>query len=365
MAGVYISYPFCSQKCTYCNFSSGVEPASAEEQYVEALRAEINGHEWRWRPETIYFGGGTPSRLSPDSLDAVLSLVPGSPWREVTLEVSPGDVNRELAERWARAGVNRVSLGVQSFVPSEASAVGRRHTPQIVERDVQLLREAGIPEANVDLIAGLPGQTETSWQESLDWVERFGVSHVSVYMLEVDEESRLGRELIAGGARYGARAVPDEDTIVRLYEAAVSRLESLGILRYEISNFARPGHESLHNLKYWRLEPYVGFGADAHSFDGCQRRANVETPAEYIDCWRRGGPPEREVVAANLTEERLLVGLRLRDGVFLPAAEWKKLGGTLQPFLENGLVEREDDRLRLTPRGILLSNEVFQGVLDG
>jgi len=363
MAGVYISYPFCSQKCTYCNFASGVELAATEDEYVEALLAEIRGHEWGWKPETVYFGGGTPSRMAQASLDAILSSVPGEPWREVTLEVSPGDVTPEFAHRWARAGVTRVSLGVQSFVPSESSAVGRRHSPQIVERDVGLLREAGIREANVDLIAGLPGQTEESWRESLDWVERLGIDHVSVYMLEVDDHSRLGRELIAGGGRYGARAVPDEDTIVRLYESAIGRLESLGILRYEISNFARPGHESAHNLKYWRLEPYAGFGSDAHSFDGFVRRANVATPAEYIERWRSGSSPQGESTAANLEEERLLVGLRLRDGVALPPSEWSRVRETFTPFIENGLLVLDDNRLRLTPRGILLSNEVFQGVL--
>jgi oxygen-independent coproporphyrinogen-3 oxidase len=269
-----------------------------------------------------------------------------------------------LARGWASAGVNRVSLGVQSFVPAEASATGRRHTPQDVEQDLHILRRAGIRDANIDLIAGLPGQTEPAWQESLDWVERLNVGHVSVYMLEVDEESRLGRELMGGGDRYGAGAVPDDEIVVQLYEAAVSRLEQIGILRYEISNFARPGHESRHNLKYWRMEPYAGFGADAHSFDGFERRANVVTPSEYVGCWRRGTPPHCETVKANIEHERLLVGLRLREGVEVPATDWRGLRESLAPFVESGLVKHENGRLWLTARGMLLSNEVFQGILD-
>jgi len=360
MPGVYISYPFCRQKCTYCNFASGVSPAAIVRDYVQALREEIHRHEWGWRPETVYLGGGSPSRMDADTLDSLLTAVPGAPWREATIEVAPGDVTRELAQRWARAGMTRVSLGVQSFVASEASATGRAHTPELVEHELRVLSEAGIRDANVDLIAGLPSQDDRSWEESLGWVERLGVTHVSVYMLEVDDDSRLGRELLGGGHRYGAQRVPDEALIVRLYEAAVSRLEGLGLRRYEISNFARPGHESIHNLKYWQLEHYVGFGADAHSFDGTTRWANPETAKEYVSSWKRGEQLHQAPTPANPDEERFFIGLRLRDGVVLSASDWRRLARKLRPFLENGLLEREGGRLRLTAEGVLLSNEVFQ-----
>ena len=196
------------------------------------------------------------------------------------------------------AGINRVSLGVQSFVRQEIAATGRKHTAETVVSDLEMLREAGIANFNIDLIAGLAGQTIASWRESLDWIEKLSPPHVSVYMLEIDDDSRLGREKLLGGVRYGAANLPSESETADMYEFAVERLEGLGIRRYEISNFARPGFESIHNLKYWRLEPYIGFGADAHSFDGTLRWQNVESPADYV-----ARAPRMESIAANLAEE--------------------------------------------------------------
>lgn len=360
MAGVYISYPFCAQKCTYCNFASGVFPQSLEEKYLEAARAEIEQHGWTWQPETLYIGGGTPGNLEPDALARLLSAVPGRPWKEATLEVAPGCISLDKALAWRELGINRVSLGVQSFVSGEIARTGRKHTAAIVEREVALLRDAGITNFNIDLIAGLPGQTAASWQESLQWVKRLEPPHVSVYLLEVDEDSRLGRELLDGGSRYGAGDVPPEELMVELYEMAGRRLRTLGIHRYEISNFARPGCESLHNLKYWRLEPYAGFGADAHSFDGAFRSRNVESAAGYVSRFERGEPVCAERTAANPSEERFFVGLRLMEGIRLPAAEWGPFEAPIRRFLGEGLLETNGEMLRLTPRGVLLSNEVFQ-----
>jgi oxygen-independent coproporphyrinogen-3 oxidase len=195
MPGVYISYPFCAQKCTYCNFASGVLPKEMETQYIDALRAELRGTEWLWTPETVYLGGGTPSNMAPEALAAVLAEILGREWPEATIEAAPGSIMGAKAGAWRRAGINRVSLGVQSFVARELARTGRKHTAEIVAGDVAILREAGIESINVDLIAGLPGQTEESWRESLDWVERIEAPHVSVYMFEVDEDSRLGREM--------------------------------------------------------------------------------------------------------------------------------------------------------------------------
>ena len=291
MAGVYVSWPFCAQKCTYCNFASGVFPRQLEEGYFAALAAEIASFTWPWTPETVYLGGGTPGSMDRDGLARLLSLIPGRPWKEATLEAAPGTISAEAVRCWANAGLNRVSLGVQSFAAHELRRAGRRHDAQAVAADAATLRSAGISEINIDLIAGLPGQTAESWALSLDWIERLAPPHVSVYMLEVDEDSRLGRELLAQGSRFGALDVPSEDAIAEFYEAAVERLAAIGLRRYEISNFARPGHESLHNLKYWRLEPYAGFGADAHGFDGRFRAANVETAAEYVRRFEAGESP--------------------------------------------------------------------------
>lgn len=360
MAGVYLSYPFCRQKCAYCNFASGVFSPGLERDYIDALLAEIAAHQWRWRPETVYLGGGTPGRIAPEALRRILAAIPGRPWQEATIEAAPGEIPAELPRLWRELGITRVSLGVQSFLRQEIARTGRRHTAQTVASDVSAIRAAGIERINIDLIAGLPGQTPASWNESLDWVERLEVGHVSVYMLEIDEDSRLGRELLAGGGRYGAREVPDEETVAELYQLAVERLARAGLGRYEISNFAQPGEESRHNLKYWRLEPYVGFGADAHSFDGRRRLRNVESPQQYVARWRQGASPLAEETLARPDEERFFLGLRLTEGIALAPEERLRLEPALARSFTAGLLEYSGGRLRLTGRGVLLSNEVFQ-----
>ncbi|MCC6586969.1 MAG: radical SAM family heme chaperone HemW [Bryobacterales bacterium] len=364
MPGVYLSYPFCSQKCTYCNFASGVQPRELEQNYLDTLIAEIAGHDWRWNPDTIYWGGGTPSRIAPEHLARVHRALPGAPWLEATLEAAPGEITAEAARAWRSAGINRVSLGVQSFVTRELRQTARRHTADTVAADVATLGAAGIRDVNIDLIAGLPYQTAASWRESLEWIARLNPTHVSVYMLEVDEDSRLGLEILGQGSRYGAAAVPSEELTVELYEHAIDELARQGIHQYEISNFARPGHESRHNLKYWRLEPYAGFGADAHSFDNGVRWQNVESAAGYVERLRRGQSARTEQVSANPAEERFFVGLRLREGIEPEAADWVRFAPQIERFLKAGLLERTGARLRLTRRGVLLSNEVFEEFIE-
>jgi len=351
MAGVYISYPFCAQKCTYCNFASGVQPRELEVRYVDAVRAELRATHWNWTPETVYLGGGTPSQMDGSVLAQMIGEIPGREWREATMEAAPGSFSKEKIASWRRAGINRVSLGVQSFVEKELERTGRKHTAETVARDIDALRDAGIANVNVDLIAGLPFQTLASWNVSLDWVEKLGAPHVSVYMLEVDEDSNLGRELLVLGQRYGAQSVPPEDEIADFYEVAVERLRAMGIERYEISNFARQGGESRHNLKYWRREPYLGFGADAHSFDGAWRWQNAESAVEYC----AGAPQER--TPADPVAERFFLGLRLAEGIEGP---WEPFAEAIVGFIKDGLLEEAKGRLRLTPRGVMLSNEVFQ-----
>jgi oxygen-independent coproporphyrinogen-3 oxidase len=345
MAGVYISYPFCAQKCTYCNFASGVFPRELESRYVAALQEQLRRTDWPWTPETVYLGGGTPSLADPA---AFLDLVPGRPWKEATIEAAPGGI---APEKWADAGINRVSLGVQSFVRRELARTGRKHTAEIVLEEVDRIRRAGIESINIDLIAGLPGQSRRSWLESLDWLERIGAPHASVYMLEVDDDSRLGHEILLGGKRYGATDVPSDDEIAEFYEIAVERLASMGLARYEISNFARPGFESAHNLKYWRREPYLGFGADAHSFDGEWRWSNVESAADYVN---RAEPPAR--TAADPVAERFFLGLRLTEGVSKP---WAPFDEVIEKMIADGLLARNGDNVRLTSRGVMISNDVF------
>jgi oxygen-independent coproporphyrinogen III oxidase len=353
MPGVYLSYPFCAQKCTYCNFASGVFPRELESRYFEKLRSELTETIWPWTPETVYLGGGTPSQMDADALTKLLAEIPGRDWPEATMEAAPGSLTPEKVISWTRAGINRVSLGVQSFIAKELSRTGRKHTAQTVVDDVAMLRDAGITNINLDLIAGLPFQTRESWNKSLHWIECIGAPHVSVYMLEVDDDSNLGRELLILGSRYGAGAVPREDDIADFYELAVERLKNLGIERYEISNFAQPGFESRHNLKYWHREPYLGFGADAHSFDGESRWQNAESASDYVaeDHALRAKTP------ADHTAERFFLGLRLTEGVDQP---FEPFADTIRQFLNDGLLEQSGTRVRLTPRGVMLSNEVFQ-----
>jgi len=360
MAGVYISYPFCAQKCTYCNFASGVFPRELESSYMQALEREIRGTPWTWGPETVYLGGGTPSRIAPDALAQLLGAIsggpPGAPWKEATLEAAPGDITAEAAQAWRDAGINRVSLGVQSFVRGELARTGRKHTAQTVQDEIATLRAEGILNFSIDLIAGLPGQSSASWRESLDWIERLQPPHVSVYMLEVDDDSRLGAEILALGQRYGAREAPTSDQTADFYETAVERLSALGLARYEISNFARPGFESRHNLKYWRREPYLGFGADAHSFDGEWRWSNVESAAEYARRSALCENTQAERTLADPSGEPLFLGLRLTQGI---EADWSPYAESVREFERDGLLEIDGRRLRLTPRGVMLSNEVF------
>ncbi len=357
MPGVYISYPFCTQKCTFCNFASDVYSREARVRYEQILLKEIRAQNWLRQPETVYFGGGTPSLMPVGLLQEVMSAVPRERLLEVTMECAPGTITCELAESWLECGINRVSLGVQSFVTDELRQVGRRHTAEIVKAEIELLRGCGISNINIDLIAGLPGQRHQSWADSLDWIERISPPHVSVYIFEVDEDSRLGNELIQGGTRYGAARVPDENLVAEFYETAIDRLQNIGIERYEISNFARPGWESRHNLKYWNLEPYVGFGLDAHSFDGARRWSNPETLDEYF------AGRHTEAVRCDVSQEHFFVGLRLMKGIEPSREEWRRFEQPIHKWVEAGMLKRDGSRLRLLPQAVLISNEIFQEFL--
>jgi oxygen-independent coproporphyrinogen-3 oxidase len=293
---------------------------------------------------------------------------------EITLECAPGQLGEETLGELLRQGMNRVSFGVQSFVDSEAATVGRLHTRAICLKEIERVRAAGLDEINVDLIVGLPGQMAESWRESVEVAIGSGVPHVSVYMLEVDGDSRLGREMLAEGSRYGAGAAPSEDETADWYAAACEWLEGAGIEQYEISNFARAGHASRHNVKYWRREAYVGFGLDAHSMlrvrgeADAVRWANGDDLEEYL---ARKGSPEVEVVGRERAfEEAMFLGLRMNAGVDLRAlgAEFgerivREAVGALGDVEEAGLVERDGDWVRLTARGRMASNEVFGRLL--
>jgi oxygen-independent coproporphyrinogen-3 oxidase len=357
---------------------------------------------------TVYIGGGTPSLLDPAHLQNILDAIrdtfstersgrlgrrsaaplqrnqeppqengewptsEGGPYNggveeleEVTLEADPETVEAGKATAWVGAGINRVSFGVQSFMDKELVAAGRMHRREDIYRAVPILRVAGIGNISFDLIAGLPHQTRESWRQSLDELIALGPEHVSVYLLEIDEGSRLGAELLGGGKKYSAGAVPSEDEMAEFYELAQERLGAAGYHHYEISNWAKPGFESKHNLKYWRREPYLGFGAGAHSFSGTERWANAHDAAAYVGAVQGGRLPveQHEVLTAeSALEEELFLGLRQLDGIDVGRIEREygvALAGRFDPLALAGLVEREGNLVRLAPEKLSVSNEVF------
>ena len=340
-----------------------VERVCAEVRGVRAWAAEL-GAEMPGVVDTVYFGGGTPSLLPPRLIGRMFAglrenfeLERGA---EMTVECAPGQLAEETLEAFQREGVDRLSFGVQSFVDAECAAVGRLHTGVECRAELARVAAAGVRRVGVDLIAGLPHQTEASWRYTVDEAIASGVEHVSVYMLEVDEDSRLGRESIAGGVRYGAGALPNEDRVADWYAAACEWLEAAGVRQYEISNFARAGGEARHNRKYWTREPYIGVGMDAHSMlrvgEGGVRWANADTMEGYLNGAAR---TVDRVGALEAFEEEMFLRLRLNEGVDVTGRE-----GVLVEVESAGLVVRDGARVRLTARGRMASNEVFGRLLD-
>ncbi len=456
--GLYISVPFCKTKCTYCNFASDVFSRAVFDRYIARVCSEIEHARETAKQmgaliddpvDSVYLGGGTPTILQVAQLERLFVTISQNfdlaANAEITVECAPGTLSQAMVDVLAGCGANRVSFGVQSFVDQEAASVGRLHKRETVLDDIARLRAAEISNINVDLIAGLPHQTRESWDESLNELIALNVPHASVYMLEVDEDSRLGREVIAGGQKYHAHFVPDDDLTADMYEIACERLNGAGIQQYEISNFARSGWESKHNLKYWTRQPYLGFGVDAHSMlmadgkgNGSKNCGNddpgrtrllvvpkVQTAQPFGTAESRGLPglhaigealpqpgnahglpftksfSDNRVSACDLDrvrfatpdslefyiagaplqqtpvsrhaalQETFFLGLRLTEGVDLRrvAAEFGKDAlADFSPIIaecgEAGLLEMQENFVRLTPRGRLLSNEVFERLIS-
>jgi oxygen-independent coproporphyrinogen-3 oxidase len=396
--GLYISIPFCRSKCTYCNFASGVYPASEHTRYVDRLIEDLAAAPaWAQQMEldlprsvdTVYLGGGTPSLLAPELFVRLFTAMRAQfrfdPDAEITVECAPGQMADATLEAFQAVGVNRVSLGVQSFIDREAQVSGRLHNRQMVLNDLRRLRDAGIANLNVDLIAGLAGQTFASWDESLTILLDSGVPHSSVYMLEVDEDSRLGREMLSGGARYHAELVPSDDAIAQMYTHAVEQFAQSAIEQYEISNFSRPGFESRHNLRYWQRRPYLGLGLDASSMtlhaadsSSCESADPVSryvlrstTTSDLKELLAGATPAETAWLSlARQHEEAWFLGLRLNCGVDVAALE-REFGcepvaramQVVERLAADGLLASDGKAVRLTQRGRMISNDVFQEFL--
>jgi oxygen-independent coproporphyrinogen-3 oxidase len=332
--------------------------------------------------DTIYFGGGTPSLLEPSALAKILDTL-GTVYifkaAEITLEADPETITAEKAESWLAAGFNRISLGVQSFNDRELQATGRMHRRADIYNATKILRTAGFHNISMDLIAGLPHQTRESWETSFTELLDLRPEHISIYMLEVDESSHLGKESLAGGTRYSAAAIPSDDAQAEFYESACARLAAAGYEHYEISNWALPGRRSRHNLKYWRREPYLGFGAGAHSFDGKTRWANVHDSAQYVAAIEQGISAREQIEPVTMEqalEEEFFLGLRQLEGIDLARIDREYIAGSngtgarlaairqqIDALRSQGLVHLGATRLRLNSNRLTVSSSILAELL--
>ncbi len=386
--GLYISVPFCRAKCTFCNFASGVYPLSAMPAYMAALIAQLRGaRAWAGvnglclpqRVDTIYLGGGTPSLLPPELLEELFAAILGEfevdTDAEITLEAAPLQLEAATLEAAQRAGVNRVSFGVQSFVEGEARATARTHSGSQALAEIARMHAVGMAHVSADLIAGLPGQTGASWALSVEALVHAQLDHASVYMFELDEDSRLGAEALRGGLRFGAALLPTDDAVADWYGQAGERLACAGLAQYEISNFALPGGRARHNERYWLRAPYLGVGVDAHSMlrtgTGAAARFAV---GDALNSYLAGGSwsaPEVLTTREEL-EECWFLGLRRTAGVSLGGLRRQFGREAVDAYLpvvaqltQDSLVCSSDgDLVALTARGRLLSNDVFAEILS-
>jgi oxygen-independent coproporphyrinogen-3 oxidase len=375
-AGIYIHIPFCRSRCSYCDFATGMYNAAMAERYVHSLVNEIGS----WREvepaetvDTIYFGGGTPSLLSPAQLEALLKVVRQrfsvSADAEVSIEINPGTVTPEALAAFRHLGINRASFGAQTFDDGELARLGRSHTADETRRTYHHLRDAGFDNISFDLIAGLPGQTIERWRRNLDEAFSLRPEHLSFYLLEVHRGTPLASHI-----KSGLQPQPDDDLAADMYEVMLDRALEAGYEHYEISNLCLPGYESRHNTKYWTAAPYYGFGCSAHSYDGGFRRwANERDLVRYIEMIEQDRKPivdETLLTKTDRQAEAVFLGLRMMQGFSF--TEYREVFGAdlrekhendLTRFREAGLIECSGDLLKLTRAGALLSNEVFSAFI--
>jgi oxygen-independent coproporphyrinogen-3 oxidase len=365
---LYVHVPFCIKRCAYCDFATAPYDGGSADRYLQRLARELERVPRGTELDTIYFGGGTPTALSESQLAALLAAVrerTGGARSEWTCEANPESVTAAKARMLRDAGVDRVSLGAQSFDRDVLAALGRDHAPDHVFRALELLRDAGFERLTLDLMFAAPGETERQLKSDLAQLAALDLEHVSAYCLTYESGTPLTR------MRASGRVIPESDDVeLRQYRLVRELLAAAGLAHYEISNFARPGRESRHNLVYWRGEEYFGVGLGAGSYEGGTRRSNTRLLDEYLSDW--GGSPfpphEAETLEpAAKARERVILGLRLRRGI--EASRWRVMTGfaldelypgrELDRLSDQGLLERSGDALRLSERGLELADEVF------
>jgi oxygen-independent coproporphyrinogen-3 oxidase len=369
-AGLYVHIPFCSSRCSYCDFATGIYQAELAERYVRALTQEVETTPVAGeRVDTIYFGGGTPSLLAPSQLERILASLckrfAVDAETEITLEINPGSVDAEKLREFRSLGVNRASFGAQTFDDSELAKLGRSHTSADTLETFANLRRAGFTNVSFDLIAGLPGQTLAGWQRNIKQALALQPEHLSFYLLEVHSGTPLAEHI-----RRGIQPAPDDDLAGVMYEWMLEHASAAGYEHYEISNLCRPDFHSRHNVKYWTGVPYYGFGCSAHSYDGQTRRwSNQRDVLQYVEMIEKGVAPvveEQQLSQTDVRAEALFLGMRLMRGIDL--TRYRESFGVdlrdehredLDRFCQAGLLELDGDLIRLTRTGALLSNEVF------
>jgi oxygen-independent coproporphyrinogen-3 oxidase len=369
--GLYLHIPFCSSICNYCNFNRGLFDSRLKDRYVAAIEQEIRssrGAAPGAPADTIFFGGGTPSLLEPAEIGRLIRACRDtfdvSPDAEVTLETNPETSSAERMAGFREAGVNRISFGVQSFRDDELKRLGRIHSSSRAVDAVSEARAAGFNNISLDLMMWLPQQSAADWRENVDSLIAIGPEHASLYLLELYPNAPLKEDM----ARSGWSLAPDDDA-AEMYLWSMATLEAAGYQQYEISNVARDGLVSRHNLKYWQDGEWLGFGCGAHSTAGSVRWKNVSSTEDYVRRVGAGEPlatDRRELSLETQLEEALFTGLRLAEGLDIERVStryrvdvWKRYGAALQPFLESGLVVYAPPRLRLSREGMLLANEVM------
>jgi oxygen-independent coproporphyrinogen-3 oxidase len=372
-AGIYIHIPFCATRCHYCNFATGGYEAEVARRYVAAVREEINRSDVSTKPsmrvvDTIYFGGGTPTTLSVEQISSVIercrqtfNLAPNA---EITAEANPGSVSQADLEGLRETGVNRLSFGVQSFDDGELQMIGRTHSSEDARQAVRMARAAGFTNVSIDLIAGLPEQKMETWQRNLEEAFALAPDHLSVYLLELYQDAPLLHRIERGELR-----AIDEELTVAMYFALMDEAAHHSFDHYEISNWARPGFGSRHNLKYWTGAPYWAFGVSAAGYDGHARWSNTRNLHEYLEKIESGQSPVAEKIELDEEDrqsENLFLRLRLKDGVDLGEHQRRfgvnvpeRYHDELERLREAGLVELNDSTLRISRAGTVLANEVF------
>lgn len=362
MKGVYIHIPFCVKKCDYCDFVSFPGCEDVFEKYAEMLEKEIAKHKCE-RADSVFIGGGTPTRLPDELLKRILNSIRENfvlaPNCEFTVEANPATVDLKKAKLLRECGVNRVSIGVQSFSDRELKAVGRIHSAEEAKETIECFREAGFENISIDLMMSLPYQTEESFKKSLSEAMALPITHLSVYSLIIEENTPIKKKY-----DDGTYALPDEDTDRRLYAYTKEFLEKHGFKRYEISNYAKDGYESRHNLKYWDMEEYIGLGLAAHSFDGKVRRKNTENLSQYLA--GEFSESVEELTEDDMMSEFMFLALRKTEGAdsekfkrFFGRSIESVYGRELEKFTALSLMEKRGQCYALTDRGLDVANTIM------